>query len=257
MPNTITPTLLTKLGIVPSAPTSYQDKFEALPLLKASADLNGTFDDAEVEAAASSNLVWEVTGTNAIAPARATGGGITLTTATADGDDVVLGGHTGTGGNPYLSTIDWSTSDELAFYAKIKTAAAIDALTLFAGFKLTSADTVATDNDQVFFRFQDSQSGGNWEFITSDDGRATDDETLNTGVTVEASTTYELVFELDADRVPRAYISTNGGGYAHVATGTALAANIDLLPFVGIETNEAAANAVIVRQIALGKKDND
>ena len=255
MPNTISPSLFTQVGLIEDARTTFVDKFDKLPLLKASADLNGTFDDAEVEATQASNMHWEITGTNAAAVAASTGGGMTLTTAGASADQILIGGHTGTGGNTYLSTVDWSTDDELAFYIKLKTGASIADAKIFGGFKLTSEPDSATDNEQAYFRYEDGVNSGKFQFITSDNGT---DDARDTGVTVAASTTYELYFEVAGDRVARAWIRESNGQWQQVAENmAALGTGHDLLPFFGVEASAAAAKAITVRKVAIGKTDND
>lgn len=254
MPTDITPTEFSKVGLVDNDRTLFVDYFSQLPILKASADLNATFSNTEVEATQKANLHWEVTGTNAVAPAASTGGGMTLTTATSSADQVLVGGHTGTGGNTYLSTVDWSTDDELAFYIKLKTGAAVTLCKIFAGFKLTAEPDIATDNEQVYFSY-DAATDTTWKFTTSDNGT---DDTRDSGVTVSASTTYELYFEVDSDRVARAFINVDGGGWTQVAQGiAALGTGHDLLPFFGVETSTGAARAITVRKVAFGKTDND
>lgn len=256
MPNTISPSLFKKVGLIDDARTTFIDDFSKLPKLNASADLNGTFDDAEVEKMLFANKHWELSGTNAVdtVAATSTGGGMTLTTTTGSADQVLVGAHTDSGVGA-LATIDWSTDDEVAFYIKLKTSASLDNQKLFAGFKLTSEPDAATDAEQVYFRFANADNSGKWEFITSDNG--TDDE-RDTGVTVAASTTYELYFEVDSDRVARAWIREGNGQWLQVAENmAALGTGHDLLPFFGIETSAAEANAVTVRKVALGKIDND
>jgi len=258
MPTTAVPSILSKTGTLSNAALrkrwAFEDNFSTKPLLEAAADLNGTFDDEEVEAVAAGNLAWTTAGTNATAPAFSTGGGITLTTGTTSGDDTYISAHGATGGNAVLNTVDFSTSDGLALYVQIKTPASIDNLSIGAGLKLTWA-LDGTDANQVYFRYQDTQSGGDWELRTSIAGT---DDTIDTGIAVAASTTYELVLEVsESDRTVQGWIATDYGDFTAVGQTSALTADIDLLPFVGVETNEAGANSVTVRKVAISKVMND
>ncbi len=258
MPTTSVPSVLTPIDKLTGTRNRrvFRDDFTLLPKLNASANLNATFSDTEVEKMLFANVNWELSGTNAAdtVAATSTGGGVTLTTTTSSADQVLVGGHTDSGVGA-LTIVDWSTSDGLVFYARIKTAAAIADMTFFAGLKLTSTPVIATDDDQVFVRYQDTQSGGNFELVTSASGT---DETLDSGLAVAASTTYEIVIEVgESTRKATFFIAENYGDFTEVGQSQALTADVDLLPFFGVQTDEAAANAITVREVAVSKIEND
>ena len=199
---------------------------------------------------------WEVLGTNGTSALAtfAAGGGITLTTAGAAADQMILAPHLDTGVSP-LTGITWSTSDELGYYLRFTTGASVAAATIWAGFKLTNTPVVATDDNAVFFRYDASEST-KMKAVTSIGGSDTQFE-LN-DLTIEASTTYELAIWLDSTRRPFFYHRVAGSGWkspAHV--GSALTAAIDLIPYVGVQADAAAAKAITVREIGLGKAEND
>lgn len=177
---------------------------------------------------------FEVLGTNmttALSTYNAEGG-ITLTTAGADNDQAILLPHLDAGQSPWTQ-ITWGTDREVAWQIRFDTGSSIAAMILWAGLKLTNTPTIATDNEQVFFRYQNAVNSGKFEAIYSIGGT---DVTVDSGVTVAASTAYELVIAISAARIARMFI--NG---ALVATSTALAAAADLIPYLGVQASGAAA----------------
>lgn len=196
------------------------------------------------------NRDFEVLGTNGTS-ALATfsdGGGLTITTAGASADQMIILPHLDTKQSAW-SAIKWNTNDSVAYGNKIKTGASIADTTIWVGLKLTNTSVTATDDDQVFFRYEPSTNSGKWQFIYSVGGT---DYSLDTGVTVAASTSYELEIAIDSDRVPRGYV--NGD---HTNTGTAMTADIDLIPYFGVQADAAAAKAITSRGCAISKEQND
>jgi hypothetical protein len=112
--------------------------------------------------------------------------------------------------------------------------------------KLTNTPVVATDDNQLFFRFADDVASGAWQVISSVAGT---DTTTTTSVTVAVSTVYHLKIMIDSARVATFYIN---GTLVHT-TGV-LADAIDLIPYVGIQNNGAAdAFAITVRGEAISR----
>jgi hypothetical protein len=177
---------------------------------------------------------FEVLGTNgttALSTFNAEGG-LTFTTATTSGDQMILVPHLDTTQTVWTATT-WGTDQQVEWECFIKTTADIAAVIIWAGLKLTNTSVIATDDNQAMFRFSDADAA-TWRAITS---RAGTDTNTSTGVTVAASTKYHLAIKIDAQRIPRFYI--NG---LLVVTGAALTDAIDLIPYIGVQT--AAADAV-------------
>jgi hypothetical protein len=138
---------------------------------------------------------------------------------------------------PFLTT-QLNTSRRPRVEGVIKTGAAITNATIWWGLKLTNTPTVATDNDQAFFRYADGTASGVWQCINSTGGT---DQTQNTTVTVAVSTVYQFAIEVGADLKPRYYLGTAGGPLVNVATGSALTSALTTLKlFCGIETSSGA-----------------
>ncbi len=189
---------------------------------------------------------FEVTGTNA-ASALATfyvEGGITLTTATADNDQMILQPHADTNQTAW-NTVTWGSHRETEWECWIRTAAAITTMTIWAGLKLTSTSVTATDDDQAFFRYAAGTNSGKWQAISS---RAGVDVATDTGVAVAVNTDYHLKITIDASRIPRFYI--NG---VLVETGAALVTSKNFKPYIGVHTNAAAARAINIRAQAISR----
>lgn len=218
-----------------------------------SVDLSGNFDRYVLEETfkrlpsinasigVATNLDFEVLGTNASADDVTYGstiGGIQLQTDGADNDQVIILPHLDASQTAWTG-IEWGTENQTEWECILRTDASVAALTIWAGLKLTNTSVVATDADQVFFRFDAAVA--NWEATTSIGG--TDTET-DTGVAVAANTTYKLKISIDSSRIARFYIDN-----VLVHTTTALTDNIDLIPYVGVHANTGAAKTIhLVKQ---------
>jgi len=189
---------------------------------------------------------FELLGTNAASSCSAydTGGGIALTTAGASGDQVILVGHLDASQSAW-GTVLWPTSKSLIYEAVIKTGSNITATTIWAGLKLTNTPVVATDDDQVFVRYQDTQNSGKWQVISSIAGT---DTTTNTTLTaVATSTVYRVRIVLASDRTAKVYI--NGT----LVYTTAALTSANLIPYIGVQADTAAAKAITVRSQAISR----
>jgi hypothetical protein len=176
---------------------------------------------------------FEVLGTNgttALSVYNAEGG-ITFTTNTTSGDQMILVPHLDTSQTAWAN-VTWGTDQQVEWECFIKTTADIAAVIIWAGLKLTNTSVVATDDNQCMFRFSDA-ADAQWQAVSS---RAGTDTTTDTGVTCAASTKYHLAIKIDAQRIPRFYI--NG---LLVVTGAALTDAIDLIPYIGVQTGAADA----------------
>ena len=189
---------------------------------------------------------FELLGTNATSGSAAYNaeGGITLTTAGASGDRVILLPHLDANQSPW-NLITWGTDKETAWGCYLRTGASIADLILWAGLKLTNTPTVATDNDQVFFRYEAGVNSGKIQCINSIGGT---DDTDDSGVTLAVTTDYWLVIAIDSSRIARFFI--NG---VLVATSAALTDATDLKPYLGIQANAAAAKSVTVYSQHIGR----
>jgi len=225
--------------------------------------LNANIDQVStVEVQRALNRNWEALGTNmttALCTFASTSGGVLATTAGADQDQAILTPHLDTAATAWAGT-KWGTENETHFETSIMLPA-IDNQKVWAGLKLTNDQLVATDANQVFFKFQTDATNSEaftdftkWHFVHSIGGT---DYISQLPITVAANTPYHLKITIDSDRKASIFVngiqynvtSTSGstGGTA-VTTGTtksaALTNDIDLIPYVGIEAGAAAAEAV-------------
>lgn len=182
---------------------------------------------------------FEVLGTNATSASTSFNaeGGIKLTTAGASGDQVIILPHLDANQSAWAQWT-WGTDKQVEWEGDLTTGTAITAETIWAGLKLTNTSVVATDNDQVFFRYEVGVNSGKWQVIYSIGGT---DTTTDAGVTVAVSTRYRLRISIDASRIARCYI--NG---ALVATSTALTDATDLIPYIGVSASAVAAKDITV-----------
>ena len=225
--------------------------------------LNANIDQVStVEVQRALNRNWEALGTNvttALVTFASTSAGVLATTAGADQDQAILTPHLDTAATAWAGC-QWGTENEVHFETSIMLPA-IDNQKVWAGLKLTNDQLVATDDDQIYFKFQTDATNSEaftdftkWHFVHSIGGT---DYISQLPITVAANTPYHLKITIDSDRKASIFVNgvqynvttTSGstGGTA-VTTGTtpstALTDDIDLIPYVGIEAGAAAAEAV-------------
>jgi len=204
---------------------------------------------------------FEVLGTNATSSsvAFAVTGGVTLTTAGADGDAVILLPHLDANQSGWTQ-FTWGTSKSVEWECEIATGASIASMACWAGLKLTQTGTVATDDDQVYLRYQSGVTSGNWVVVSS---IANTDTQTDTGIAVAVSTRYRIKIRIDSAR--KAYVYLSSG--ASPATGadervpnwtllytTAALTSVNLIPYIGVSAQgAAAAKALTVYGEAISK----
>ena len=189
---------------------------------------------------------FEILGTNATTAlcTYSAEGGITLTTAGASADQMILAPHLDAGQSAWTQ-VTWGTDKSATWECDISTGVAITAMILWAGMKLTSTPVVATDADQVFVRYEAGVNDGEFQVISSIGGV---DTTTDTGIVVAVSTRYHIKIEISAARTAKVWI--NG---ILVLTTAALTDAVDLIPYVGVQASAAAAKVVNVHGEAIGR----
>lgn len=219
-----------------------RENFEQRPALNAVLDF-AAVDQAAHVAATAANKNFEVAGTNATSAlvTHSADGGLTLTTAGASADQILIQPQTNTSQSLWAVAGLFTASVRARFTALIKTGASIAATTIIAGFKKTNTPVIATDDDQVYLRYEPSENSGKWQIIHS---RAGTDSTTVSTVTVAASTSYLIDIVIDADRKVNVFI--NGVCQTPVKL-PALTAAVNLYPFVGIQAGAAAAKTMDYR----------
>ncbi len=218
------------------------DRYELVAQYDRLPQLNATIDQVyTVEAARAASQDFEILGTNASdddVTFSATVAGVQLQTDGADNDQVIVLPHLDTSATAWTG-IKWGTENQTEWECIIRTDASVAALTIWAGLKLTNTSVVATDDDQVFFRFDAAVA--NWEATTSIGG--TDTET-DSGVAVAANTVYKLRITINSSRIAKFYINN-----VLVHTTAALTNDVDLIPYVGVHANTGAAKTIhLVKQ---------
>ena len=239
--------------------------------------LNANIDQVStVEVQRALNRNWEALGTNmttALCTFNTTSAGVVATTAGADQDQAILTPHLDTAATAWAGCL-WGTENQVHFETSIALPA-IDNQNVWAGLKLTNVPEVATDANQAYFNFlTDADNSGQafddftkLHFVHSIGGTA---HISQLPITVAANTIYHLKIMFDSDRKMSIFVngtqynvtSTSGstGGTA-VTTGTtksaAMTDDIDLIPYIGIEANAAAAEAVHCHYVAMSRIINE
>ena len=234
--------------------------------------INANIDQVStVEVQRALNRNWEALGTNmttALATFASTSAGVLATTAGADADQAILTPHLDTAATAWAGT-KWGTENSVHFETSVMLPA-LDNQKVWAGLKLTNDQLVATDDDQMFFKFQTDATNSEaftdfttWHFVHSIGGT---DFISQIPVTVAANTPYHLKITIDSDRKASIFVNgeqynvttTSGstGGTA-VTKGTtpsgALTDDVDFIPYVGIEAGAAAAEAVNVHYVCCSR----
>lgn len=168
-------------------------------------------------------------------------GGITLTTDGGDGDGLCIQPHQLASKTAWTQTT-WGTDQSTRWEGRIRTDANISDAIIWGGLKLTDTDVAITDNDQVYFRYENAVNDGEWQFINSRGGT---DVLTDSGVVVAINTEYHFVVDIQSDRTVNAYINDA------LVTGSPFAAlddTIDLIPFIAVEADgDTAAKVIHIR----------
>ena len=254
-----------------------EEWFKKKPGLNAVAIIDPDADSASALAAyVIANKDFETLGTNmttALTTFSATHGGILMTTAGADQDQAILLPHLDTNQTAWSGT-KWGTENSVEWECSISLPA-LDNQKVWAGLKLTNDQLVATDNNQIFFKFQTDATNSEafsdysyWHLVHSIGGT---DYISQIPVTVAADTPYHLKIAIDSDRKATCFIngvqynitSTSGstGGTAVTAVQPGVAAaktaaltnDTDFIPYIGIEAGAAAAEAINVHYTAISR----
>ena len=186
---------------------------------------------------------FEILGTNCVSTCSTFDpeGGIILTTTAAAGDQVILTPHLDANQTAWAQ-VTWGTDQKTRWECVITDISSLADSIVWAGLKLTNTAVVATDNDQIFFRYEEGVQAGNWQAVSSINNA---DDAADSGVVAATGTAYHFLFDIAADRTAKMYI--NG---ALVKTTTALTNTTDFIPYIGIEVQTggaAGAKAVSVR----------
>tara|TARA_R110002020_G_scaffold2250_1_gene10531 strand:- start:4012 stop:4869 length:858 start_codon:yes stop_codon:yes gene_type:complete len=217
------------------------------------------------------NLDFEVLGTNmttALVTFDSDRAGLTITTAGADQDQSIILPHLDTNQTAWTK-VNWGTENQVEWECAISTNA-IDNQKLWAGLKLTNDQLIATDANQAFFKFQTDATNSEaftdytlLHFVHSIGGT---DYISALPITVAANTLYRLKITIDSNRKASIFVNgiqynvttTSGstGGTA-VTKGTtptaALTDDINLIPYIGIEAGDGAAEALDVHHQAISR----
>ena len=222
------------------------------------------------------NKNFETLGTNmttALTTFSATHGGILMTTAGADQDQAILLPHLDTNQTAWSGT-KWGTENSVEWECSISLPA-IDNQKVWGGLKLTNDQLVATDNNQIFFKFQTDATNSeafttfaNWHVVHSIGGT---DYISRLPIAVAADTPYHLKIAIDSDRKATVFVngvqynltstagSTGGTAVTAVQPGVAAAKtaaltnDTDLIPYIGIEAGAAAAEALNVHYQSISR----
>lgn len=231
-----------------------EEFFQKKPALQAVNELTGTNTTLGYTIA---NKDFCVAGTNMTTALAtfSTKGGVTITTAGASADQAIILPSLTTGLTAWTG-ISWLTQSAPRYEVWLRTGANITGTTIWAGMKLTSGGAITTDNDAVFFRYNDTEQGGNLQLITS---RSNVDTVTVIPIKIAVSTLYRLVISINstlqvgvAINGKRWNLNVGGGDGVTGASGTApLTTAISLIPYVGVQAGAVAAKAIDVLYMSM------
>ena len=253
------------------------ESFAKKPGLNAVSVIDPDADSASALAAyVIANRDFETLGTNmttALTTFPGTSAGIKMTTAGADQDQAILLPHLDANMSAW-SKVLWGTENQVEWECSIMLPA-LDNQKVWAGLKLTNDQLVATDDDQIFFKFQSDATNSeafttfaNWHLVHSIGGT---DYISKLPIAVAANTPYHLKIAIDSDRKATCFVngvqynitstagSTGGTAVTAVEAGkaatksAALTNDVDLIPYIGIEAGAAAAEAIDVHWTSISR----
>jgi len=254
-----------------------EEYFSKKPGLNAVAIIDPDADSAsDLAAFVIANRDFETLGTNyttALTTFAAHQAGILMTTATADQDQGILLPHLDTNQTAWSGT-KWGTENQVQWECSIQ-AAQTDNEKIWAGLKLTNDQLIATDDDQIFFKYATDADNGesltsttNWHVVHS---IGDTDYISRLPISFAADTPYHLKIVIDSDRKATVFVngiqynltSTSGstGGTAVTAVqpgkavvkSAALTNDVNLIPYIGIENGDAAAAVLNVHYTAISR----
>ncbi len=264
-----------------------EERFLQRPALKAVNELPGSDSTSPTAAAllayTIANKNFSVLGqamTTALCTHSASGG-ITLTTAGSSGDQAVVEPSLTTGITEW-SAINWLSEKSPRFECFIRTPATITSYCMWAGFKLTLTDVLATDADAAFFKFSTTaDTGGSATNLTVCIARAGIKVVTVLPIVITASTLYRLTLSVNAQRQVFARVATtfqpkDTTGTAVASTNlefssksfrlipgvdsvtgadntAALTTAINFIPYVGVKALTGAARALDVMELKCGR----
>ena len=192
---------------------------------------------------------FEISGTNVVDGncAYDPDHGLKFTTQSAAADQVIMEPAADADNRSLWREITWSTKDEVKFEALVRTDVLEVTGVIMIGMSLglSSPFVVGDKADQAVFRWLNG-TDTNWQVNNS---ISSTDTTADTGVAVVASSVYLFQVEFDANRRCRYYINGN-----LVHTSLAHAADVDLLPVVGIQEGSTNPLDLHVRSLAISRK---
>jgi len=232
---------------------SLEEFFKQLPGINA--DLASTTEATNTPV----NRDFEILGANktsALATFDHDYSGVTLTTATADNDQMIIVPHLDTKQSAWAVAGQFDSQKEVEWSAAITIGGTITTYGVWAGLKLTNTSVYATDADQAYFvSCTDDDLGaftsnGNLHFVHSIGGT---DYISDLGITLAADTTYHLKIAIDSDRKASIFVNgtqysptsatTAGGVDVQAGTGktAALTNNVALIPYIGVQAHATSA----------------
>ena len=255
-----------------------QEYWKRRPALNAV--INTAFSDADATAAANTairlaekvaNKDFEVLGTSmttALCTFDTTRAGIIITTAGTDQNQAIIAPHLDANQTSW-QTVPWGTENSTIWECVVTTAASIADIKLWAGLKLTNDQLIVTDANQAFFKFQtdatNSEAFSDFTLLHFVHSIADTDYISALPITVAADTQYHLKIVIDSDRKAAIYVNgiqynvtTTAGstGGTAVTTGiekTAALTEVDLIPYIGVETGTGGAKALKVHSQAISR----
>ena len=236
------------------------------------ADATAAANDAIIIARGIASRDFEVLGTSmttALCTFDTTRAGIIITTAGTDQNQAIIAPHLDTNQSSW-QTVLWGTENSVIWECVVTTAASIADVKLWSGLKLTNDQLIVTDADQAYFKFQtdatNSEAFSDFTLLHFVHSIADTDYISALPITVAADTQYHLKIEINSDRKAAIYVNgvqynvttTSGstGGTA-VTTGiertAALTNDVDLIPYIGVETGAGSAKALKVHAQAISR----
>lgn len=208
--------------------------------------INADIDSATEAVREIADEDFELQGTNAVSSSSSivAEGGVLLTTAGADNDQVILVPHQDTSQTGWKQ-MTWGSDREVSWECLVKTGTSIANVAYVIGLK-SDLDMTIDDADLGVFNFNTDDSDVNWGFVGNEAAGTISD--TDTGITVTINTLYNLRLTCGPDQIMKAYINDEYVGEQSFAAGAE-----DFAPVVSVQALSGAADVMTVYGQKIGR----
>ncbi len=208
--------------------------------------INADIDSATEAVREIADEDFEVQGTNGVSSSTSivAEGGVLLTTAGADNDQIIIVPHQDSNQTAWKE-VTWGSDREVSYQCLVKTGTNIGNVAYVLGLK-SDLDMGIDDADLGVFNFNTDDSDVNWGFVGNEAAGTVVD--TDTGITVTINTLYKMRLTCGPDSIMKAFINDEYVGEQSFEAGAE-----DFTPLVGVQALSGAADVLTVYGQKIGR----